>query len=62
MADLQALAWEAFGVQSSAGETCEAENVLEHTGKDSILKKKYWILTLWIIMGTKEKYNFEFKL
>jgi hypothetical protein len=40
MADLQALAWEAFGVQSSAGETCEAENVLEHTGKDSILKKK----------------------
>ena len=48
MADLQALAWEAFGVQSSAGETCEAENVLEHTGKDSILKKN-WILTLWII-------------
>jgi hypothetical protein len=39
MADLQVLASEAFGVQSSAGETCEAENVLEHTGKDSILKK-----------------------
>jgi hypothetical protein len=39
MADLQVLASEAFGVRSSAGETCEAENVLEHTGKDSILKK-----------------------
>jgi hypothetical protein len=50
MADLQVLASEAFGVQSSAGETCEVENVLEHTGKDSILKRKYWILTLWIIM------------